>query len=204
MSFLYNLSWALGQLLLTFGLIKTSGLENVPASGGVILAANHQSYFDPPFLGFSLKREAFYVAKKELYGFKPIGWLLRQLNTVSVKRGIPDPQAYKKAIKLLLSGRCLVLFPEGTRSRGDRFLEPKLGVGLLALEAKVPIVPVYLENTRGFLRLLFTRKRVSIRFGPPLGIKWLETLTNDKAGYQQVVGEWLKRIESMRCTAKPE
>ena len=200
MSLLYNSSWALGQALLTFGLIKTSGLENVPASGGVILAANHQSYFDPPFLGFSLRREAFYVAKKELYGFKPLGWLLRQLNTVPIKRGAFDPLAYKKAIKLLLSGRCLVLFPEGTRSRGDRFLEPKLGVGLLALEAKVPIVPVYLENTRGFLRLLFTRKRVSIRFGQPLEIEWLETITNDKAGYQQVVQELMRRIESLRCS----
>ena len=161
------------------------------------MAANHQSYLDPPVLGFSLKRPSYYIAKYELFSNRLMGWLLATLHAIPIKRSAADLQAYKKAINLLLSGECLVLFPEGTRSRGDQFLEPKLGVGLLALAAKVPIVPVYLKNTRGFWKTFF-KKSISVRFGKPIEPDWLKRIPADRSGYQKVAQEIMRRIEALK------
>lgn len=198
MSMLYHLSWVIGQLLLGSGLVIRSGLENVPAQGGVILASNHQSYWDPPVLGISLPRETYFLAKKELFRHKLLGWLISRLHTIPISRDTPDPQAYKMAIKVLLSGKSLILFPEGTRNRGEEFLEPKLGVGLLALEAQVPIVPVYLENTRNLWKSLKDGKRVLVRFGQAIDIAWLKGISRDKSGYKQVARELMSRIQNLK------
>jgi 1-acyl-sn-glycerol-3-phosphate acyltransferase len=199
----YTLVWLAGRFLIASGMLKIYGQENLSDLRGIILAANHQSYLDPPIVGISLKRPAYFMAKAELFRFKPLGWLLGKLNTVSIQRGIADLQAYKKAIKLLLSGQALIIFPEGTRSRGDRFLEPKLGVGLLAKEARVPIVPVYLENTKRFCRWFF-KKRITVEFGAPLEVCWLDKIRPDRTGYQQIAQEVMRRIESLRQRREEE
>ena len=198
MTMLYHLSWVIGQLVLGSGLVIRSGLENIPSQGGVILASNHQSYWDPPILGISLPRESFFLAKKELFRHKLLGWLISRLHTIPVSRDTPDPQAYKMAIKVLLSGKSLILFPEGTRNRGEEFLEPKLGVGLLALEAQVPIVPVYLENTRNLWKTLKNGKKILVKFGQPLSLSWLKGVSPDKSGYRQVAREVMGRIQNLK------
>ena len=200
MGFLYSLVWITGQIPLRLGLIQRTGLENVPNQGGVILAANHQSYWDPPILGCAIKRPAYYVAKQELFSLPVLGWILPRVHAVPIRRGTPDPKANKKAIKLLLSGQCLILFPEGTRGRGDQFLEPKSGVGLLALETKVPVVPVYLEGTRNLFFKWLYGKRTRVRFGSPLNAAWLDKVPADRAGYRQVAEEVMKRIESLSAS----
>lgn len=198
MNVLYCIAWLAGQIFLVLGLIKRSGLENIPKKGGVILASNHAAYWDPPILGFSLFRESFFVAKQELYRHRLLGWLMSQLNTIAIKRGTADPAAYKKVINLLLSGKSLILFPEGTRSRGDQFLEPKPGIGLLALEAGVPIVPSYLKNTRNLWTTLKSRQGIAVRFGRPIEISWLAQIPRNKLGYEKVAREVMSRIEKLR------
>ncbi len=203
MSVLYTLVWVAGRFLIAAGMLEIYGQDNLSGLRGVILAANHQSYLDPPILGISLRRPAYYMAKVELFRFRIMAWLLGKLNTVSIQRGVADLQAYKKAIKLLLSGQALIIFPEGTRSRGDRFLEPKLGVGLLAREARVPIVPVYLENTRGFCRWFF-KKSITVEFGAPLEVSWMEKVKPDRTGYQQIAQEVMRQIEVLRQRRKEQ
>ena len=127
-------------ILKIFWRYKRIGVEHVPKSGGVIIASNHVAYVDPPFLGAVAPRELFYLAKAELFSNALFGWLLDKCNTIPIARGAFDRRAIRRAVKLLKDGKALLLFPEGTRSRSGRFLEPKLGVGKIALEAGVPVV----------------------------------------------------------------
>jgi 1-acyl-sn-glycerol-3-phosphate acyltransferase len=179
-------------ILKIFWRYKRIGAEHVPKSGGVIIASNHVAYVDPPFL------ELFYLAKAELFSNARFGWLLDKCNTIPIARGAFDRRAIRRAVELLKDGKALLLFPEGTRSRSGRFLEPKLGVGKIALEAGVPIVPAYIHNSGALLSSLLGRKRVIIGFGRPIGTRLLESLPKDREGYKSIGQEIMKRIGTLK------
>ena len=181
-------------ILKIFWRYKRIGAEHVPKSGGVIIASNHVAYVDPPFLGAVAPRELFYLAKAELFSNALFGWLLDKCNTIPIARGAFDRRAIRRAVKLLKDGKALLLFPEGTRSRSGRFLEPKLGVGKIALEAGVPIVPAYIHNSGSLFASLLKRKRLVIGFDTPITRTSLERLPKDKEGYKIIGQEIMKRI----------
>jgi 1-acyl-sn-glycerol-3-phosphate acyltransferase len=185
-------------ILKIFWRYKRIGAEHVPKSGGVIIASNHVAYVDPPFLGAVAPRELFYLAKAELFSNALFGWLLDKCNTIPIARGAFDRRAIRRAVELLKDGKALLLFPEGTRSRSGRFLEPKLGVGKIALEAGVPIVPAYIHNSGALLSSLLGRKRVIIGFGRPIGTRLLESLPKDREGYKSIGREIMKRIGTLK------
>ena len=196
---IYSLAWIIvGGILRFFARIKRYGLENVPRRGGLILAANHRSYWDPPIVSTSVYRPVYFLAKRELFDFPPLGWLFRKLHTIPMTRESPELGSYKAAINHLLSGQVLILFPEGTRSPSGQFLEPKLGVGRIALETSVPIVPVYLENSRPLWKALLGRNRLTVSFGQPLESQWLQNFPKNKAGYRQVAQELMDRIKKLK------
>ncbi|MGQ9463213.1 MAG: lysophospholipid acyltransferase family protein [Candidatus Fervidibacter sp.] len=143
MNFLYWLGWYLCRFL-AFRLckLKVEGAERLPASGGVIIASTHTATLDPVILGCAFDRPLTFMAKEELFRFPPFAALIRTLGAFPVKRGEPDRRALKKAISLLRQGRCLVIFPEGTRNPDRQLRQPELGVALLAAWAKVPVLPV--------------------------------------------------------------
>ena len=181
-------------ILKIFWRYKRIGAEHVPKSGGVIIASNHVAYVDPPFLGAVAPRELFYLAKAELFSNALFGWLLDKCNTIPIARGAFDRRAIRRAVELLREGKALLLFPEGTRSRSGRFLEPKLGVGKIALEAGVPIVPAYIHNSGSLFASLLKRKRLVIGFDTPITRTSLERLPKDKEGYKIIGQEIMKRI----------
>lgn len=181
-------------ILKIFWRYKRIGAEHVPKSGGVIIASNHVAYVDPPFLGAVAPRELFYLAKAELFSNALFGWLLDKCNTIPIARGAFDRRAIRRAVELLKDGKALLLFPEGTRSRSGRFLEPKLGVGKIALEAGVPIVPAYIHNSGSLFASLLKRKRLVIGFDTPITRTSLERLPKDKEGYKIIGQEIMKRI----------
>ena len=181
-------------ILRIFWRYKRIGAEHVPKSGGVIIASNHVAYVDPPFLGAVAPRELFYLAKAELFSNALFGWLLDKCNTIPIARGAFDRRAIRRAVELLKDGKALLLFPEGTRSRSGRFLEPKLGVGKIALEAGVPIVPAYIHNSGSLFASLLKRKRLVIGFDTPITRTSLERLPKDKEGYKIIGQEIMKRI----------
>jgi len=173
---------------------KRVGAEHVPKSGGVIIASNHVAYVDPPFLGGVAPREFFYLAKAELFSNALFGWLIGKYNAIPIARGAFDRRAILRAVELLKEGKVLLLFPEGTRNRGERFLEPKLGIGKIALEAGVPIVPAYIHNSGSLFASLLKRQRLVIGFDAPITTTSLERLPKDKEGYKTVGQEIMKRI----------
>lgn len=123
------------------------GVENIPATGGVILAPNHISLADPPAVGCKLSRQVHYMAKEELFKPRLLGALMYAVGSFPVRRGAPDRKALRRAIELLDEGRVVGIFPEGTRSEDGGLQEPELGIGLVALRSRAPIVPVAVIGT---------------------------------------------------------
>jgi 1-acyl-sn-glycerol-3-phosphate acyltransferase len=118
------------------------GVENLPASGGFLVAANHTSFFDPPFIGCQVPRQIAYFARKTLWKGGFSSWWLDSVGTIPVDRdGGQDVSAIKRVLKAIKDERGLILFPEGTRSLDGKLQPAKAGVGLIACRTQVPVVP---------------------------------------------------------------
>ena len=178
MTFLYRCAQTISFLYFKiFHCFRVSGLEHVPSDGAFLLASNHVSFFDPPALGCRVPRDLHYFARKSL--FKGLlGKLITALNSIPVDRGSSDVSSFKKALKVLEKGSPLLVFPEGTRSLDGSLQSAKAGVGLLAIKAKVPILPARVIG--GFDILGKGRKwpkfghRLTIVYGPLLQIENLD------------------------------
>jgi 1-acyl-sn-glycerol-3-phosphate acyltransferase len=155
--------------------MRRLGMEHVPTSGPVIFAANHRSFLDPFVIGTLTKRPVYYVAKKELFGHPVVGWLLSRLGAFPIDRGAGDQQAMETARRILERGDCVVIFPEGTRTRPGPLGQPRRGVGRLALQTGAPVVPVAVLGTEAIRRGWRIRPyRVTLRCGRPVSFPRLE------------------------------
>ena len=124
---------------------QLEGLENIPAEGGCLLCANHVSNRDPLYLAFHVQhRYLHFMAKIELFRFKPLGMLLRALMAFPVDRGHSDLGAVRTALKLLSEDHILGVFPQGTRSKDNSHTPMLNGVSMIALRAQKPVIPVYI------------------------------------------------------------
>lgn len=126
---------------------KIIGRENMPAKGAVILAANHMSNWDPPLVATFLSRPVSYMAKIELFKNPIFGAAIRACHAFPVKRGAADRGAIKAAVQVLKQGKCLGVFPEGTRSRNGKMRRAEAGVGLIAAMTNAPVVPAAILGT---------------------------------------------------------
>ena len=145
------------------------GRENIPASGPVIFASNHRSFLDPFIVGVLCRRPVYYVAKSEIFKNPLVAWFVSSLGAFPVRRGAGDPDMLATARAILERGDCLLIFPEGTRTRPGSLGRPKRGVGRLALETGAPVVPVALIGTEAVRKGWRIRpKKVRARIGRPL------------------------------------
>ena len=130
--------------------IHVIGGENIPSQkGGYIIASNHVSNNDPPVVGITFRGKYTFMAKEELFHKNPLfSWLIKRLGAFPVKRGAKDTSAIDKALESLKEGRIFVIFPEGTRSKDGTLGRAKSGVTLIAAQAKVPVVPVFIKYGR--------------------------------------------------------
>lgn len=153
-------------VIVLFGL-EVEGDENIPASGGAIIASNHVSWLDPVVVIVGVARPIHYMAKEELFRGRLLTAFFRRLHAFPVRRGLADRGAIREALGILSDGALLGIFPEGTRSRSDEPLPLQRGTAFLACKAGVPVIPIVVVNTN-HLRL---RRPLRLRIGPALGFE---------------------------------
>ncbi|MCL2388881.1 MAG: 1-acyl-sn-glycerol-3-phosphate acyltransferase [Elusimicrobia bacterium] len=163
-SFLFYLGRFLSWLLFaSVYRLKVLGVENIP-DGGAIIAPNHQSFFDPPLMGASMPRDLHFMAKQELFKVPVLGFLIKRTNAFPIKRGALDMSAFRNAFDLLKKGELLLMFPEGTRSKDGNLGKARAGLGMVAVNAGVPVVPAKITGTNTMFKL----KRITVTYGKPL------------------------------------
>jgi|SRR5579859_536070 len=145
--------------------LRVIGRENVPEEGAFIMASNHLSWMDVPLVPSFLKRKVVYMAKEELF-YGKLGWLVRFLGAFPVKRGEADRQSLRAADTQLKAGKIFMIFPEGTRSKTRQLGKGHVGLGMIALRAGVPVVPVAIWGSEYTFKKL--RPPVTISYGKPL------------------------------------
>jgi 1-acyl-sn-glycerol-3-phosphate acyltransferase len=155
----------------SFFRLRTWGQENVPLVGAGILASNHQCYLDPPLAACLIRRQCSFLARSSLFAFAPFRWLLARLGAVPLGRGESDAAGLRRAVELLRSGKLLLLFPEGTRTRDGALGRVQSGVAGIALRAGVAVVPTFIHGA--FDCWPRTRKlprpgRVGVFYGRPI------------------------------------
>ncbi len=153
--------------LVYFRLGRT-GREHGRVSGGLIVAANHRSFLDPFAIGAALpwRRPMNYVAKIELFERRWQGWLLSRLGAFPIRRGESDEMSMETARLAVERGGTVCIFPEGTRIRRGTLATPKRGVGRLALQTGVPVLPTAVYGSEHVRRGWRIRPRqVRVRLG---------------------------------------
>ena len=197
--FLYRPGWLACRVFYKlFGGVRVVGRENLPPDGRFLICANHASLLDPPAVGLAFRSPIGYLAKKELFSIPLFGPLLRTVGAIPVDRsrlgkGTLDAIAY-----LLNTGIPVLVFPEGTRSRTGRLGRGKAGVGLLAREMAVPLVPTYVHGTRYWPRTWKKANRICVDFGLPIPAEWVAETAADKTGYQGIADRLMSEIQTLR------
>ena len=194
----------------TLGGITSVGEENIPATGGVILAPNHLSYADPPLVGCGMRRQVHFMAKEELFKVPILGAAISRVGSFPVRRGTADRAALNKAIELLEQGGVVCIFPEGTRSTDGMLQEPELGIGLVALKSRAPVVPVAVIGTDKVLGAHAKRPHrhpVSVFYGAPISFPDLYEGRHGRDAVEEVgrltmlaIGGLLKSVAG-KCSA---
>ncbi|MEP0827943.1 MAG: lysophospholipid acyltransferase family protein [Candidatus Zixiibacteriota bacterium] len=178
--------------------IKIYGSDKVPSEGAFILASNHISYYDPPLVGSFVKREVHFLAKRELFRNKLFGKLISSLNAHPLNRQGFDKKALELAERLLREGSGLIIFPEGTRAKQGKFLAPRPGIGMIAINSGAPVVPVYIHGANRLWRCFIGKEKLAIVYGAPMDKDETRRFEQDKEGYHRLAEEIMRRIDSLK------
>jgi 1-acyl-sn-glycerol-3-phosphate acyltransferase len=179
--------------------LRAIGTENVPTSGPVILAPNHFSQWDHFFAGVFIRRKVRFMAKSQLFSNPIIEFIFRHGGAFPIRRGHHDEEAFKTAFTILDRGGCMLMYPEGGRSRTGGIAEPRPGVGRIALQSGVPVIPVAIHGSlgvRGWRKLRFPK--VTVQYGEPLSFDVEPEPTREQQ--LEVATEVFKHVRAMYDT----
>ncbi len=215
MNIVYFIGWCCFRALFKlYFRWRVYNAERVPLEGGVILAANHASYLDPPLVGSGVHRGINYLARENLFRFPVMGWVLRQWQVVPVDRDGGGAAGLRAILDRLLLGGAIILFPEGTRTRDGKLQPARSGIGLTVIKSTAPVVPVRVFGTfeaYGRHLLLPRPRRVAVKYGQPMRFEQLRAEAKVcskprlKQIYQQVADEIMAAIARLEpCEDKAQ
>jgi 1-acyl-sn-glycerol-3-phosphate acyltransferase len=191
----------LGPLTRVFARQRVYGRENVPPTGGVVLALNHFHWLDPAAFGAACPRTIYYMAKIEAHRVPGLGQVIRAFGTFSVRRGESDREAVRMMRKIVRDGHALGLFVEGTRQKAGVPGEIQPGAAMVALQENVPVVPAAVHGTEDWHPGNF--HPVSVAWGQPMTF---EGVPRNGKGYREAsaeiqaeirrLWEWLREVHA--------
>ncbi len=175
------------------------GREHVP-KGPCLVVANHVSFLDPPLVGWSLRREMYYMARHTLFKPPVLHWLLPRINVIPVNRDQADLATLRRILEVVRNGHGLLLFPEGTRSPDGTLQPAKAGAGWMACKANVPILPVRISGSYEAWpknQKLPLPRRVRVSIGRPFLPPAEFIGSKDKASYQALSDRMMAEIAAL-------
>jgi len=176
--------WVIKNLYFgTHGGFRSVNQENLPLTGGVLVAPNHLSHMDPPAVACGTKRQLIFMAKEELFHVKAFGALISSIGAYPVKRGESDTESIRKTISLLEEGAAVLIFPEGTRGDGETMLDLNRGVAMLAKRTNAPVVPVGIVGTNVVMpkgKKSGGKAEVIVAYGKPFRYSDVATASTEK------------------------
>lgn len=198
MRWIYWLGWmSFGAAYRTLFGLRIEGRENLITEGPVLVAANHQSFLDPPLVGNLYHEEMYFLARKTL--FVGLGkWLYKQWNAIPVDQDRPDMASLKTMVKLLHQGEKVLVFPEGERSESGALGKAQPGIGLIVAKAGVKVQPVRISGAmdalpRGSARIKFAR--ITMTVGPAIDFSGEDY--KGKEGYQKIADRIMAEIAAL-------
>jgi 1-acyl-sn-glycerol-3-phosphate acyltransferase len=183
--------------------VSTSGLENVPVSGGAIFCPNHTSVIDSFFLPLVLPRRITFVGKAEYMDSWKTKHLFPAMGMIPIDRGGGDAaeRALNTAARVIEAGEFFGIYPEGTRARDGRLHRGRTGAARLALRTGAPIIPVGIKGTREIqppdAKLPRPFKRAEVRFGRPIEVGRYLDRAEDRLVPRQIIDEVMFEIREL-------
>jgi 1-acyl-sn-glycerol-3-phosphate acyltransferase len=184
---------------------KTNGIENVPRESdkrGLILAPNHASFIDPPIVAAGLRRRVIFLAKEYLFRKFIVGAWLRTIETLPIKTEVDDFRSIRELIRILKNGKCIMVFPEGTRTPDGELKEPESGIGFLAIKSQAYVLPVYIQGSYEAFpkgKKFFRCKPVKVHYGKPFVPAMDKELTAAEDPYAAVSRKIMDRIKEIKA-----
>ncbi|ASY11346.1 1-acyl-sn-glycerol-3-phosphate acyltransferase [Candidatus Planktophila lacus] len=183
---------------------KVKGLRHVPGSGPVIIASNHLSFSDSIFMPLVVPRKVTFLAKSEYFTSPGPKGLLKKLTFIALGQVPVDRSGGRRSeaalitgLKVLAEGKCLGIYPEGTRSPDGRLYKGRTGIARLAIESGAPIIPVAMFNTEKIQptgTVVPKVMRVEMIFGEPM---YFEGDSTDLLHLRDVTDQIMQTIQAL-------
>jgi 1-acyl-sn-glycerol-3-phosphate acyltransferase len=182
----------IGTMVKIVAPLRVYGAERMPPSGGLVVAANHFSWIDPPLLGAASPRTLYYMAKVEAHRVPGLGELMRLFGAFAVRRGESDREAVRTMRQIVQDGHALGMFVEGTRQRSGRLGRVQPGAAMVAINEQVPVIPVAIHGSQDWRLGNFAP--VSVAWGQPTAF---EGLPRGGKGYREASLEIEREIHTL-------
>ena len=183
---------------------KVKGLRNVPATGPLIIASNNLSFSDSIFMQLVVPRKVTFLAKSEYFTSPGPKGLLKKLTFIALGQVPVDRSGGRRSeaaiitgLQVLSEGKCLGIYPEGTRSPDGRLYKGRTGIARLAIESGAPIIPVAMFNTEKIQptgKVIPNIQRVGMTFGEPM---YFDGDSTDLAYLREVTDQIMSRIQEL-------
>ena len=201
MTWIYWFGWmTFGAIARTVFGLRLKGEEHLVTEGPVLVAANHQSFLDPPLISTLYQSEMWFLARKTLFT-RASRWLYTRWNAIPVDQDHPDMASLKTIIRKLKAGQRVLVFPEGARTEDGELGEAAPGIGLIAVKSGAVIQPMRIFGAReawprGARRIRFAR--LTVHVGPPIRLTPDELMAaRGKADYERIAKRIMAAIAAL-------